>query len=353
MCSNCGCAILRRGFLPYAFLGIGPLCDHLGSRFLRKDFLMGRDSQAASEKSLKSIHPIARISARAALDCVIEISLAIAADYFARSERYGKLPDSISQALGDLHGKTGSTRGFPNLEQRRAMYEMTSLGRNADAVPLAIGPEVSFRKAVRALLEAKDASAGRLRRDVLVESANSFRMALKSVDSSLTADADQQIENIFATAVTVLRNKSVNAVFGAQSVPESEWPTLSPSTGNGSQLVERITLELQPQNVGVISQYEFSILQRLAISRSRTLNELLGNQEISVKSDQVERLMSTATRWINAADDLKTTRVIRAWKQPGFWTKVDELSRAIANPAGVRLLTPSLVYILDECAAGT
>ena len=118
-----------------------------------------------------------------------------------------------------------------------------------------------------------------------------------------------QTDNVFKRAAEVLTTSEVTGVFGRTPSGQTGWPLASTFDDNGAQVIEEVSKALQTR-VGLISQSDFIVMQRIATFGANTLRLVLGDPDpstINIKPPtDLDDLIQEAYRWKTALDAFGT-----------------------------------------------
>ena len=117
-----------------------------------------------------------------------------------------------------------------------------------------------------------------------------------------------QTGNVFARAAEVLANSEVTRVFGRTPSGQTDWPLGGTFDDNGARIIEEVSKALQT-SVGLVSQSDFIVMQRIATFGANTLRGVLGDPDrttvkSTVKLTDLDDLIQEAYRWKTALDAL-------------------------------------------------
>jgi hypothetical protein len=220
---------------------------------------------------------LGELYAQSVLDCVIESAVAISADYYARPNQYGGVPEPISNVLEAFRSKTGSDPGLPNYAQRHAMYTAL-IGNSEDATTSFAMAAAEVRAAASdyaqaAILNGQVGGAPVLSpgepalRRAFLDALATFHSVLSVVtDTAASRSVTQQTKGMFASSAAVLASAPVANAFGVQPAPGENWPISATQDGKGALLVQEVSQKLAGGNLRPVKMRQFLLLQRVAIS---------------------------------------------------------------------------------------
>lgn len=245
------------------------------------------------------------------MDCIIEVTHAIAEDYVRRPRHYKRVPKDIAKVLTEFRTRLGTDPNWPDLTQRAGIYG--ALIGESDGRPETDG-ESQFHQLSAALRAAAvsfaervyDTGAGMLRQAVR-DAALSMNAYLNSLEGPVIGATAGQTGRIFGVAAALLTTEKIAAVFGLPNAPDDpkSWPINGDYDGDGAYLVEEISRVLQPLATGTVSQQTFSVLQRLAFYGDEVINTVLNEVDKwtakgKAGDKELDELIQSAYSWETA-----------------------------------------------------
>ncbi len=296
---------------------------------------MGRSDVDASE----SLHPLAELYARWALNPLVEVACAVAYDVSVRPHQYRDLSDEVASVLSDFRFRLGSDPAWPDAIQRalsfKALYQVNLSS-----------PRVRQAALVSAERREERARAGALR-----EAASELRAQLEPLEGRALTMTCETTRPIFDRAVTVFQDPAVAGAFGLPPAPTDGWPAGGNFSGPAARLVAEMTRSLRnvacvagvysrlganraerplmPLLTVALPQDKVLALQRAAYFGSLTLSRVLdGDDTASVE------VADFASNWAGALQRL-VPDVSRAWKDLDYRSRLSDLEWGLVpNPAG-------------------
>lgn len=255
---------------------------------------------------------IADMYERWTLDCVIELAQAIAVDFVSRPRQYKDVPEAIATTLQNFWFLSDTDPLFPGAAKRQMTFTPLlgpSDGKRGEHNSQFHMSSAALRERARAFTE-RQVETGE---DSLRRAFQDAVITLRSYLVTLTANSvvtigNTQTDNVFKRAAEVLTTSEVTGVFGRTPSGQTGWPLASTFDDNGAQVIEEVSKALQTR-VGLISQSDFIVMQRIATFGANTLRGVLGDPDrttvkSTVKLTDLDDLIQEAYRWKTALDAL-------------------------------------------------
>lgn len=250
---------------------------------------------------------ISDMYARWTLDCVIEASSAVAADFVRRPRQYASVEDGDTlKHLEDLWYRSGNDPSFPDSNQRLMIFTPLlgpSDGKAGEHASQFHDDSRALRERARAFSERQVQTGEDNLRQAFrdeVDTFGSYLIAL--VSNSVVENGDRQTLNVFSISASILRDEKIAGVFGRPKVNSRRWPLDDNFEEQGARLIEEIskTLEISQRT---IVQSQFIVMQRIALYGALTINGVVtaksgGNQ------GNIDGLIQLAYSWKTALDAL-------------------------------------------------
>ena len=297
---------------------------------------------ASDVASRNSLHPIAELYGRWALNPLVDVASAIAHDVAVRPNRYKQLSAKTVSILNDFRFKLGTDAEWPNAFQRTLSFRVLYHASLASP-PLREAALLYCRGGQKdddPLLDAfRDAAAG-------------FRARIEPLVGDALAMLVGQTGPIFDHAVALFQDEDVAQAFGLPSAPSSNWPLGGDFSGDGAYLVAAIVRglresaclagwyrrlsrttpneqRLMPLLAVALPADKFLTLQKAAYFGALTMSRVLD------KHDGDEReLINLAYKWTKALQRL-VPDVARAWKDLEYRARLTDLEWGMSpNPSG-------------------
>jgi len=198
---------------------------------------------------------------------VVEIAHAVALDSSARPEMYQQVADDIAAKLTELQANYGFQADFSDMPIRLRLMqpvfgESDGHGSGNDGSAFQ-----TYRLPV--LLTANDFTLNAqptgfpMLREAVRSALVPFKTHMGDLDGASLRQTERRMTSIFDIAQSVLKDSSVDAVFGVNASINSDWP-LDDTDPQGAKLIEQITTQLTELPYGVISREMFVHIQRIA-----------------------------------------------------------------------------------------
>jgi hypothetical protein len=244
---------------------------------------------------------IGEMYARCTLDYLIEQAYEVSNDFISRPHLY---QESIAGDIVELRMSYGTSRNYPNMQQRQRMY-MPVFGK-LDGLRPDSNSYSQFHLVRKKLIDASIAYSERVYDsglDMLRERIRSAVIPLRSHLTKLQGYSVQssydQTKAIFDLAVDVLKSPVVAKVFGLEQ-PEPNWP-LDSDDPEGAKLVEAIGATLKIQHDYILTFDRFILLQRVAREGREALRLVLTTD--TNKNDELEKLVTKVYTWGSSLRD--------------------------------------------------
>lgn len=226
------------------------------------------------------------------LDCISEIGHSVSVDFSYRPELYKKVGDKTASQITAIQGQYGYTPNFPNKDIRLMLMK-----------PIFGGSDSQMNR--------NDGSAFQTARmPVLAAAAGSavvpFRRFMEDLEGDSLSQTDIRISNIFNTAVSILKDPGVAAVFGIGETIDDKWP-LDSTDAEGAKLIEKITTQLSDMSYGIISRDKFVGMQRIAEKGQQSILRIL-ETDIESNDETLDLFSAQAFAW---GSDLKLVGGVR------------------------------------------
>jgi hypothetical protein len=259
----------------------------------------------ANTKSVELGSIIGDMYSQWTLDSIVELAYGVSNDFINRPQLYqnGEIPDEIV----DLRMSYGTSRNFPNMQQRQLML-MPVFGKSDGQRPdSSTSPFYSARKK---LIDASIAYSERVYDTGLAMLKDRIRSAIIPIRSHLQSIAGHSVESsydqskkIFDLAVRILTSSVVARVFGVEKATEG-WP-MANDDPNGAKLVGAIgaTLKLPPDYN--LTYDRFILLQRVA-NEGRDALELLLLQDPTSSEEKLNDLVTKVYTWGTSLRDFQS-----------------------------------------------
>lgn len=291
----------------------------------------------------ESLHPIADLYGRWALNPLVDVARTIAYDVVVRPQNYRDLPDDIMEILANFRFKLGFDPDWPDAFQRtlnfKVLYQVSLASPPVRAVALRYG-QIDVDQNAQILDVLRDAVAG-------------ARAQLAPLEGQALAMVSRESRAIFERSVRLFQEPQIAKAFGLPPAPADDWPLGGNFNGGGAYLVAEIVRTLREtarlggvyRRIGrenpadrplvplvsvALPQDKFIKLQKAAYFGSMTLSKLL----LSESDADDLALLSSAYKWTKALQTL-VPDVERAWKDLEYRSRLTDLEWGMApNPSG-------------------
>ncbi len=297
----------------------------------------------AADPRQESLHPLADLYGRWALNPLVDIARAIAYDVVVRPQNYRDLPEDAARILTDFRFKLGSDPDWPDAFQRtlsfKVLCKVSLASPPVRAVALRYGQYPDGDRNAQILDALRDAVAG-------------VRAQLTPLEGHALAMVSRETRPIFERSVQLFQEPQIAQAFGLPPAPADDWPLGGNFSGDGAYLVAEIVRALRltaclggiyrrigRENVAdrplvplvtvALPNDKFIKLQKAAFFGAMTLSKLLAESD----ADDPE-LLSSAYKWTKALQTL-VPDVGRAWKDLEYRSRLTDLEWGMApNPSG-------------------
>jgi mersacidin/lichenicidin family type 2 lantibiotic len=270
-----------------------------------------------------SDHPLVRIYISRALEPAVEITSALAADFFKRPHHYHRVPEGIAALLSDFQSLSGNHPEWPDSSQRTLMVTKV-LSRFGQSL-------ASIRRAAIAFVQRVPSHSTPIASDLFIEEVVRLRVSVQPLEGVALSTMERRNTAMLERALTVLTSPEVSAAFGLPVVPAGNWPDgglYSPQLAYLCESVSR-TLALDKP----ISQPRFSAFQRAAHYGAITIGGVLDSSFTESNSDRFSVVIQAAASWAAALRELLfRIDIVRAWRNPAYRDLLQVLERDLLPP---------------------
>lgn len=292
----------------------------------------------------ESLHPIADLYGRWALNPLVDVARAIAYDVVVRPQSYPDLSDDVLRILTDFRFKLGSDPDWPDAFQRtlsfKVLCQVSLASPPVRAVALRYGQYFDVDHNAQVLDALRDAVTG-------------ARAQLAPLEGQALAMVSRESRPIFERSVRLFQEPQIAKAFGLPPAPANDWPLEGNFDGGGAYLVAQIVSALRVtaclggiyRRIGrenptdrplvplvsvALPQDKFIKLQKAAYFGSVTISKLL----LAENDDDDLELLSSAYKWTKALQAL-VPDAERAWKDLEYRSRLTDLEWGMApNPSG-------------------
>lgn len=244
------------------------------------------------------------------LDCISEIGHSVSVDFSYRPELYKKVGDKTASQITAIQGQYGYTPNFPNKDIRLMLMKPifggsdSQMNRNdGSAFQTARMPVLA---AAAGFAENAQPTAFPMHRERIRSAVVPFRRFMEDLEGDSLSQTDIRISNIFNTAVSILKDPGVAAVFGIGETIDDKWP-LDSTDAEGAKLIEKITTQLSDMSYGIISRDKFVGMQRIAEKGQQSILRIL-ETDIESNDETLDLFSAQAFAW---GSDLKLVGGVR------------------------------------------
>lgn len=258
---------------------------------------------------------IADMYERWTLDCVIEVTQAIARDFVNRPRQYKEIDqvtlpspgnELIGRILGDFWYQTGTDPNFPDLAKRQMIFTPLlgpSDGKPGEKASQFHSDTAALRERARAFTERQVETGEDNLRQAFIDEVVTLQSYLETLlSNAVVINGDRQTRNIFNRASQVLLDGVVTGVFGRPPSTAANWPLAGSFDQNGARVIEEaakaLALEISP------TQSQFIIMQRIGHFGAETLRGVVAANLPPSPIKEIDELIKTTYSWKTALDAL-------------------------------------------------
>ena len=241
------------------------------------------------------------------LDCIIHLGHAVSLDFYNRPELYKQMKAETANQLTDMHGRYGFDPAFPNDAIRLMLMkpifgESDSYGGGNDSSIFQTA-RMPVLAAAADFSENAQPLAFPMHRERTRSAIIPIKRFMEDLEGASLNQTEIRTRKIFNTAVSILTDVNVAAVFGINEQIDDKWP-LESTDPQGAKLVEKITAQLPNVSYGVILRDEFIRWQRIAEKGCQSIRFILETdiELIDATDEKIDRGIGLFYTW---ASDLR------------------------------------------------
>jgi hypothetical protein len=227
------------------------------------------------------------------LDGLIDLTVMVARDFFARPQTYTDLSDTEAKALAMLYTRIGSSEEFLSTEQRRTVYSALFDPDEAHDYKRLRDPLLD---AAATFAEWSQATGIPMLRERIKSAHRGFKEFLKGMSGASTR-WNREVA-LFSLAedicYPVLRDSHIAAAFGVTKPPSDAWPFKEDAQGD--KLVEEISRRLSAPKEIYVTRESFSARQRTALRGAEAIAAVL-SLDTNADDDSIDILISRLYTW--------------------------------------------------------